>query len=56
MRIAVLTDIHAYLVALNTVIEDIDAWQPDYVIAAGDVPVSLNKSYSSLISWRNWRV
>jgi predicted phosphodiesterase len=37
MRIAVLTDIHANLVALNTVIEDIDAWQPDQVIVAGDI-------------------
>jgi predicted phosphodiesterase len=37
MRIAVLTDVHANLVALNAVIDDIDAWQPDQVIVAGDL-------------------
>ena len=37
MKIAVLADIHANLVGLETVAAHIDAWQPDGVIVNGDV-------------------
>ena len=37
MRIAVLSDIHGNLPALETILADIDAWQPDKVIVNGDV-------------------
>lgn len=37
MKLAVLADIHANLAALETTIRDIDAWQPDAVVVAGDV-------------------
>jgi predicted phosphodiesterase len=37
MKIAVLADIHSNVVALETVIADIDAWRPDYVAVAGDI-------------------
>lgn len=37
MRLAVLSDIHGNLPALTAVIEDIDRWQPDTVIVAGDI-------------------
>jgi len=37
MRIAVFADVHANLVALQTIVEHIEAWRPDIVIAAGDI-------------------
>ena len=37
MKVAVLADIHGNLPALLTVAADIDAWQPDVVVVAGDV-------------------
>lgn len=37
MKIAVLADIHANLVALQAVVADIEAWAPDEVIVAGDL-------------------
>ena len=37
MKLAILSDIHANLAALEAVVEDIDRWQPDRVIVAGDV-------------------
>ena len=37
MKIAVLADIHANYIALQTVAYHVDAWRPDYVIVAGDV-------------------
>lgn len=37
MKLAVLADIHANLAALETVLADIDTWQPDVVIVAGDI-------------------
>lgn len=37
MKIAMLSDIHANLAALEAVADDIDRWQPDYVIVGGDV-------------------
>ncbi len=36
MKLAVLADIHANLRAFEAVLYDIDAWQPDKVIVAGD--------------------
>ena len=37
MKIAVLSDIHGNLPALQTVTADIEGWRPDMVIVAGDV-------------------
>lgn len=37
MKIAVLADIHANYIALQTIASHVDAWRPDYVIVAGDV-------------------
>lgn len=37
MKIAVLADIHANFIALQTAAEQIEAWKPDHVIVAGDV-------------------
>lgn len=37
MKIAVLADIHSNLVALQTITEHLEAWQPDQVIVAGDI-------------------
>lgn len=37
MKIALLADIHANFAALETVTTEIDAWQPDLVIVAGDL-------------------
>ena len=37
MKIAVLSDIHGNLPALQAVADDIDAWQPDQVIVNGDI-------------------
>lgn len=37
MKVAVLSDIHGNLPALQTVIADIDAWSPDLVVVAGDI-------------------
>lgn len=37
MKIAVLSDIHGNLPALEAVAADIDAWQPDLTVLAGDI-------------------
>lgn len=37
MKIAVLGDIHANLPAFQTVVEQVDAWEPDQVLLVGDV-------------------
>ena len=37
MKIALLADIHANFSALQTVSADIETWQPDLVIVAGDL-------------------
>jgi predicted phosphodiesterase len=37
MKIALITDVHANLVALEAVVADIDAWGPDHVIVGGDL-------------------
>lgn len=37
MKVAVLSDIHGNLPALQTVIADIDRWQPDVVVVDGDI-------------------
>lgn len=37
LKIAVLGDIHANLVAFQAVIEHVDAWKPDHVLLVGDV-------------------
>ncbi len=46
MKIAVLSDIHGNLPALQTATQDIEAWQPDLVVVDGDIvnrgPLSLD--------------
>ena len=37
MKIAVISDIHSNYAALQTAVADIDAWQPDAVVVAGDI-------------------
>jgi predicted phosphodiesterase len=37
MKIAVLSDIHSNISALQTVTEHVEAWQPDQVVVAGDL-------------------
>lgn len=37
MKLAVLSDIHSNLAALEAVADDIDAWRPDAVVVAGDI-------------------
>src|SRR5512141_1655082 len=37
MKLAILSDVHANLAALEAVVADIDRWQPDRVIVGGDV-------------------
>lgn len=37
MKLAVLADIHGNLVALQTVADHIECWQPDVVVVAGDI-------------------
>ena len=37
MKVAVLSDIHGNLPALKAVVADIDRWQPEYVVVAGDI-------------------
>ncbi len=37
MKLAVLSDIHANLPALEAVLADIERWQPDHTIVAGDI-------------------
>ena len=37
MKVAVLGDIHANLVAFQAVVEQVDAWEPDHVLLVGDI-------------------
>jgi predicted phosphodiesterase len=37
MKVALLADIHSNLLALERVLEHIEAWRPDWVVVAGDV-------------------
>lgn len=62
MKIAVLADIHANLVALETVLADIDTWAPDAVMVAGDVinrgpqPVECLERVLERINRDGWKV
>lgn len=49
MKLAVLADIHANLVALETVTAHLEAWQPDVVVVAGDV---VNRGPRPLECWQ----
>ena len=49
MKIAILSDAHGILPALETVIDSIDRWQPDYVIVNGDV---VNRGPRPLACWQ----
>lgn len=49
MKVAILSDIHGNVQALETVIAHIDAWQPDTVIVNGDI---VNRGPRPLACWR----
>jgi putative phosphoesterase len=49
MKIAILSDIHGNLPALLAVAEQIESWQPDRVIVAGD---TVNRGPESLACWQ----
>lgn len=49
MKIAILSDIHGNLPALQAVAEHIDAWRPDRVMVAGDI---VNRGPHSLACWQ----
>lgn len=59
MKIAVLSDIHGNLPALEAVAEHLTAWQPDHVVVNGD---TVNRGPSSLATWQfvqaqlNWQL
>jgi predicted phosphodiesterase len=48
MKIAVISDIHGNLPALETAVADLDKWQPDVVVVDGDV---VNRGPCSLACW-----
>ena len=48
MKIAVLSDIHGNLPALEAVAEHLTAWRPDHVVVNGD---TVNRGPSSLAAW-----
>ncbi len=58
MKIAILSDIHGNLPALEAVAEHLTAWQPDHVVVNGD---TVNRGPSSLAAWQlvraqpNWQ-
>ncbi|MFO7680682.1 MAG: metallophosphoesterase [Chloroflexota bacterium] len=62
MKIAVLSDIHGNLPALQAVTQDIDTWQPDLVVVDGDIvnrgPLSLDCLHfvQARMASHNWRV
>jgi putative phosphoesterase len=62
MKLAVLADIHANLAALEAVLADLDAWQPDAVVVAGDVvnrgpqPLACLDRVLSRVERDGWRV
>ncbi len=60
MKIAVLSDVHGNLPALQTVLAHLDAWQPDQVVVNGDVvnrgpkPVECWQLIAERIAQRGW--
>ena len=50
MKVAVLSDIHGNLPALQTVVADIDAWSPDIVIVGGDI-INRGPSSGACLEW-----
>ena len=49
MKIAVLSDIHGVLPALQSVLADVDAWRPDAVVVNGDI---VNRGPNPLACWQ----
>lgn len=49
MKIAVLSDVHGVLPALESVLADVDAWRPDAVVVNGDM---VNRGPSPLACWQ----
>ncbi|MEM7116447.1 MAG: metallophosphoesterase family protein [Chloroflexota bacterium] len=48
MKIAILSDIHGNLPALETVADHIERWRPDYVVVNGDI---VNRGPKSVACW-----
>ncbi|GIK55960.1 MAG: metallophosphoesterase family protein [Chloroflexi bacterium] len=49
MKVAVISDIHGNLPALETAVADLDKWQPDVVVVDGDI---VNRGPCSLACWQ----
>jgi predicted phosphodiesterase len=49
MKIAIISDIHGNMPALETAVADVDKWQPDIVVVNGDV---VNRGPCSLACWQ----
>ncbi|HRQ37351.1 MAG TPA: metallophosphoesterase [Chloroflexota bacterium] len=49
MKVAVISDVHGNLPALQTAVADVDKWQPDVVVVNGDI---VNRGPCSLTCWQ----
>lgn len=49
MKLAVISDIHGNLPALQTTLEHVDRWQPDHVVVNGDI---INRGPNSRACWK----
>ena len=47
-RLAILSDVHGNLPALEAVIDDMAQFQPDHVVIAGDLIVNLPEAFTLL--------
>ncbi len=62
MKIAIISDIHGNLPAFQTVLQDLDDWQPDHVMVAGDVvnrgptPVECLEIVQEQVETADWRL
>lgn len=62
MKIAIISDIHGNLPAFQTVLPDLDDWQPDHVLVAGDIvnrgptPVPCLEIVQERVETDGWRL
>ena len=62
MKIAIISDIHGNLPAFQTVLQNLDEWQPDHVMVAGDVvnrgptPVECLEIVQEMVETADWRL